>query len=61
MLDWQNLYESSVNSLQSDDEVSRSVPHQPFFLNRPPSLEKPLGRHLLPVIVADEHARHLSS
>ena len=45
MLDWQNLYESSVNSLQSDDEVSRPVAHQPFFLNRQPSVEKVLRKH----------------
>ena len=33
--DWRNLYETSINSLQSDDEE-----HKSFHLDRPPSMEK---------------------
>lgn len=44
-LDWQNLYEASVNALPSEDEEKTPAPAtQPFFLNRPPSVEKALGK-----------------
>ncbi|CAF0918772.1 unnamed protein product [Rotaria sordida] len=39
---WRDLYETSVHSLQSDDDESKSLTQQPFYLNRQPSTENPL-------------------
>ncbi|CAF1087379.1 unnamed protein product [Adineta steineri] len=40
---WQNLYEASVNSLEADDDELRHPikQKQPFFLDRPVSIEQP--------------------
>ncbi|CAF3454505.1 unnamed protein product [Rotaria sp. Silwood1] len=38
---WRNLYEASVQSLQSDDDESKSLTQQPFYLNKQPSIENP--------------------
>lgn len=43
---WQNLYEASVHSLQSDDDEPNLVhTQQPFYLKQQPqpSIEKPCG------------------
>ncbi len=42
--DWQNLYEASVHSLQSEDDEPKSSTQPPFYLNRRASIEKFLGK-----------------
>jgi hypothetical protein len=38
--DWQNLYEASVHSLQSEDnDEPKPSGQSPFYLNRPSSIE----------------------
>ncbi|CAF3295916.1 unnamed protein product [Rotaria socialis] len=39
---WRNLYEASVNSLQSDDDEPNAIMPQPFYLNKQSSIENPL-------------------
>ena len=44
---WQNLYEASVHSLQSDDDEPNLVhARQPFYLKQQPQpfIEKPFGK-----------------
>ncbi|CAF4400855.1 unnamed protein product, partial [Adineta steineri] len=38
---WHSLYETSIRSLQSDDEDQRSTTQKPFLLQRQPSIQKP--------------------
>jgi hypothetical protein len=41
-IDWQNLYEASVNSLENDDDDPKSSIQKPFYLDRQPKIGEPL-------------------
>ena len=46
-IDWQNLYETSVETLHSDEEQPKHKIQKPFFLNRPPSVEEPPSKNYI--------------
>jgi len=39
--DWRNLYETSIHSLQSDEEEQRSTTQKQFYLEPRTSIEQP--------------------
>ncbi|CAF4333112.1 unnamed protein product [Rotaria sp. Silwood2] len=41
LANWKTLYETSLHSLQSDDEDRRLLPKTPFYVDRQPSIAKP--------------------